>query len=112
MTLQSISKRLTKAATIMTIIPVAKVRFGFSAGFDESDFGDSGDSEHPVTGIGGGGGRVEVRPIGFVEITPGKTRFVPIGEGPKTARLVFTGLVVGFILLMRRHRKKHHADSE
>ena len=61
---KNISKRLTKAATVntvygdplvaevKTIIPVAKVRFGFGAGFGEFDFGDSGDSEHPVSGKG------------------------------------------------------------
>ncbi len=122
---KTISERLTTAATVKTIygdpivaegktiIPVAKVRFGFGAGFGESDFGESGESDHPVAGKGGGGGGgVEVRPIGFIEITPGETRFVPIGEGPKMARLAFIGLVVGIFLLRRRHRKKQEVDSD
>lgn len=127
MTLQSIlkniSERLTTTATVKTvygdpivaegktIIPVAKVRLGFGAGFGESDFGDNGDSDHPVAGKGGGGG-VEVRPIGFIEITPGETRFVPIGERPRIARLALIGLVVGFFLLRRRHRKNNHGESD
>ncbi len=128
MTLQSmfktLSERLQIAATVKTvygdpvvaegktIIPVATVRFGFGAGSGERDADADADGDG-VSGFsgagkgGGGGGGVEVRPIGFIEITPGETRFVSI-EGRKTAaRLAFLGLLLGF-LLFRRHRRNDH----
>lgn len=115
---KTMSERLQTTATVKavygdpiiaegkTIIPVAKVRFGFGAGFGESDFGEEANSNHPAAGKGGGGGGgVEVRPIGFIEITPGESRFVPIGERQKVARWAFIGVLAG-LMLFRRRRKK------
>ena len=123
MTLQNIFKtisdRLQTTATVKTvygdpvvaegktIIPVARVRFGFGAGFGEGEMGDEGASDHAAGGKGGGGGGgVEVRPVGFIEITPGETRFVSIEGHGKAVRLAFLGLLVGFLLIARRRRRK------
>ena len=115
---KTISERLQTAATVKTvygdpvvaegktIIPVARVRFGFGAGFGEGDTGGegvSGDAEADKGG--GGGGGVEVRPVGFIEITPGETRYVSIEGGRTAARLAFLGLLVAFLLLMRRSKR-------
>ncbi len=84
-TLNRITDRIQVAATTKTVygepvsvegktlIPVAKVRYGFGAG-------GSGDAESNP-GEGGGGG-VEVVPIGVIEITPGETRYISL-EGPR-----------------------------
>lgn len=115
---KTISERLQTAATVKTIygdpvvaegktiIPVARVRFGFGAGFGEGDTGGEGVSGNAEADKGGGGGGgVEVRPVGFIEITPGETRYVSI-EGRRTAaRLAFVGLLVAFLLLMRRSKR-------
>ncbi|MCI0870060.1 MAG: hypothetical protein J4O08_10105 [Chloroflexi bacterium] len=115
---KTISERLQTAATVKTvygdpvvaegktIIPVARVRFGFGAGFGEGDTGGEGVSGNAEADKGGGGGGgVEVRPVGFIEITPGETRYVSI-EGRRTAaRLAFLGLLAAFLLLMRRSKR-------
>lgn len=121
MTLQNIfktiSERLQTSATVKTvygdpvvaegktIIPVARVRFGFGAGFGEEHTGGEGVSGNAEADKGGGGGGgVEVRPVGFIEITPGETRYVSI-EGRRTAaRLAFFGLLAAFLLLRRRSK--------
>jgi len=60
-----------------TIIPVAVAAYGFGAG---SGGGKQG------TG-GGGGGGVSVRPIGCIEITAERTRFIPIVDVNRLATL-------------------------
>jgi len=52
-----------------TVVPVARVRCGFGGG--------SGKRADKQEGGGGGGGFV-ARPVGFIEISTGGTRFVPI----------------------------------
>lgn len=113
---KSITERLQTAATVKavygdpvvaegkTIIPVARVRFGFGAGFGESDTGGGHASGNPAGGSGGGGGGVEVRPIGFIEITPGETRYVSIEGRGKTVRLAVLGLLAGLFLFRRRRK--------
>ena len=82
MTLQnifkSISQRLQTSATVKTvygdpvvaegktIIPVARVRFGFGAGFGEGDTRGEGVSGNAEADQGGDGGGGEVRPVGFM----------------------------------------------
>ena len=86
-TINKITDRLQAAATAKTVygeplliegktlIPVAKVRYGFGAG-------SAGDADENPDGGGGGGGGVEISPIGVIEITPGETRYVSL-EGPR-----------------------------
>ncbi len=52
----------------VTVIPVAKARFGFGGG------GGAGDGDVQGSGAGGGGGAA-VRPVGYLELTGGETRF-------------------------------------
>ena len=56
------------------------------------------------TRAGGGGGGVDVTPVGFIEITPDGTRYVSIEDRKRIMRLVLVGLVLGFLLLRRRRR--------
>lgn len=61
----------------VTIVPVARGRFGF--GGDEA----------------GGGGGAEVRPLGYVEITDGGSTWHPVASGSLGARSFAVGLGVG-----------------
>jgi len=71
----------------VTVVPVAKVRFGFGGGggggtgskpatFGEGPLGAT--EESGVGGGGGGGGGGAVEPIGFIEITSAGARWVPL----------------------------------
>jgi uncharacterized spore protein YtfJ len=56
----------------MTIIPVAKARWGFGGGSGRS----SSEAEGPQ-GTGGGAG-VNISPVGYIELKDGMARFRPI----------------------------------
>ena len=66
-----------------TIIPVAVASYGFGAGSG----GEQG------RGAGGGGG-VSVKPIGCIEITAERTRFIPIVDVSRLATLGLIGLAL------------------
>ena len=53
----------------VTVIPVAKARFGFGGG------GGSGSREGDEGSGGGGGGGVAVGPIGYIELHEGRAEF-------------------------------------
>ena len=94
-----------------TVIPVAKVAYGFGAGGGlapgRSRTGAPGESTSrdghrtDAQGAGGGGG-VRMTPVGALEIGPHGTRFVrlhPIAPWLGAAAL---GLVAGWLLAQRR----------
>lgn len=95
-----------------TVIPVAKVAYGFGAGSGRGtqNKNKAGNGKHPVEGEGeGAGGGVAAKPVGVVEITDEGTKFIQFGA---TRKLAFTaligsgiGLMVGWLL----GRKKHQA---
>lgn len=73
----------------ITVIPVAKARWGFGGGAGQrKDEGDGGKQED---GAGGGGG-VQVTPVGFIEITDHAANFRPIRT------VSFSWIIVGSIL--------------
>lgn len=53
----------------VTVIPVAKARFGFGGG------GGSGEHEGQGGSGGGGGGGVAVSPVGYIEVRGGGAEF-------------------------------------
>lgn len=77
-----------------TIIPVAKVQWGFGGG----GIG-RGAAER-----GGGGGGARAFPTGFIELRDGKAEFRPIQDPMTPAIIAAVGLVVGVVLakLIRR----------
>ena len=109
--IERMAERLGGAATVRavfgeaverdgtTVIPVARVRWGFGGG------GGSGDGKEGTGSGEGGGGGVSASPAGFIEITASGATFKPI-RGPEplivvpliiiaggiTARLVLNGL--------------------
>jgi len=81
-----------------TIIPVAVAAYGFGAG---SGTGPQGEGSG-----GGGGGGVSVRPIGCIEITAERTRFIPIVDVNRLATLGLIALVVVLFWFRRTFRRR------
>ena len=78
----------------LTVIPVARVRWGFGGGGGRSDGPPSG----PASGSGGGGGAA-ADPIGYLEIRPDGATFRPIREPfPSPLFLIASGLSVAIVL--------------
>ncbi|MCI0441568.1 MAG: hypothetical protein L0177_20900 [Chloroflexi bacterium] len=114
---QSISDRVHSTATVKTIygdpiaaegktiIPVARVRyaFGVGGGTHETASGNGG-GPHDVGG--GGGGGVTVTPVGFIEVTPGETRYVSIDDRRRMIRAGVITAIVGMLLFRRALRRR------
>jgi|SRR4051794_34201542 uncharacterized spore protein YtfJ len=76
-----------------TIIPVAKVAYGFGVG--------AGNARGQENAGGGGGGGVHAFPLGVIEITPERTRFISISDRKKLAAAAAAGMLFGRFLLRR-----------
>jgi uncharacterized spore protein YtfJ len=91
-----------------TVIPVASVRTAGGYGFGGEPVG------HERSG-GGGGGALDARPVGFIEIGPEGTRFERIDDGRMALRAIAAGslamLVVGRVLVRRRRGSLDRAPS-
>lgn len=88
----------------MTIIPVAKILYGFGGGEGDKD-GQGG---------AGGGGGIKVVPIGYIELKNGESKFRPIRNTATTIGLMVAGGVAG-VLLMRGLRslfQPNHRESQ
>ncbi len=84
-----------------TIIPVARVTYGFGGG---DGAGERGDQQ-------GGGGGLIARPFGVVEVTERGTRFIRASNRAALGVGVLAGAVAGFAiataLTARGHRSAH-----
>ena len=80
-----------------TVIPVAKVLYGFGAGSGHGTHAKkSKNGKTPAEGEGeGAGGGVAAKPVGVVEITGTETRFVPFGATKKLAIMAVIGVGLG-----------------
>lgn len=84
-----------------TVVPVAKVAYGFGAGGGRGrNNAKTGSGETPEGG--GGGGGMHAFPAGALEITPAGTRFVPFTDYRLALGVFAAGVLVGGILLRRR----------
>ena len=94
-----------------TVIPVAKVAYGFGAGHGSGTHEKkTPEGKSPVEGEGeGAGGGVAAKPVGVVEITGQETKFVQFGAPKKLVitALVGAGLGVGLGLLLGRKSSKN-----
>jgi uncharacterized spore protein YtfJ len=88
------------AAQGKTIIPVAKIIYGYGGG---AGTGGVGDSRARGEGGGGGGGARAI-PVGVVEVSEQQTRFIPITDRRKVAGAVVMGIGVGIWLGWLRRR--------
>jgi uncharacterized spore protein YtfJ len=83
-----------------TVIPVAKIMYGYGA---LAGTGGVGDSSARGEG-GGGGGGVRAIPVGVIQISDQQTCFVPITNRKKLAGAVLAGVGLGMWLGWRRRR--------
>lgn len=91
-----------------TIIPVAKVTYGFGGG-GETEKGVEKGNRKAEREEGGGGGMM-VRPVGVIEVTDKKTRYIPIGLRARLLFFLAAGFLSGWAFSQRRHA--HHAHAE
>jgi uncharacterized spore protein YtfJ len=75
----------------VTVIPVAKVRWGFGGG-------EGHGPNEKGKGSGGGGG-VMVSPIGYIELKGGTSEFKTIRDPLATLALVVAGSISGLMVL-------------
>jgi uncharacterized spore protein YtfJ len=78
----------------ITVIPVARSRWGFGGGFGDEN------SAAGKTGSGGGGGAI-VRPLGFIEISGGQARFRRIVDPAIVGAVLLSALTLGFLCTRR-----------
>ncbi len=78
----------------VTVIPVAKVRYGFGGG-------GGGDEEGQGNG---GGGMVQALPLGYIEIRDGETSFRRLRNPANAVRMVVAVGVVSMLLLRQLYR--------
>lgn len=78
-----------------TIIPVARVRYGFGGGggISGKKLPESGTAEEG----GGGGGGIKVTPVGVVEISTQSTRFIPFRNYRSILGYMIGGAALGFL---------------
>ena len=88
-----------------TIIPVARVRYGFGGGFGEGNDDDGPSPESGQAGGSGGGGGVEVTPIGIIEVTPGETRYISFEDRRRLIRAAIVGMALAAFAFRRRRKK-------
>lgn len=83
----------------LTIIPVAKARYGFGGG---------GGKKAGEEGSGGGGGMV-LTPVGYIEIKQGESRFRSIRDPQNVVKIVAVGGAVALLTVrsvMKMLRKR------
>jgi uncharacterized spore protein YtfJ len=84
-----------------TVVPVAKVAYGFGGGFGAGKHGVQADRQGEG---GGGGGGVRAFPAGALEITETGTRFVPFTDLKWLVAAFAAGAVLTSLLRVRRRR--------
>lgn len=86
-----------------TIIPVAKIAYGFGAG---AGTGGMGEETRPKGEGGGGGGGVRAVPVGVLEVSARETRFVPIHDRKKTVGTLLVGAALGLLFAKRKRLRR------
>jgi uncharacterized spore protein YtfJ len=75
----------------LTVVPVARVRYGFGGG--------GGADEAEGRGGSGGGGGVSAEPIGYLEIRPTGAAFQPIGRTLASPAFVLSAAFAAAIVI-------------
>jgi uncharacterized spore protein YtfJ len=83
-----------------TIIPVARVTYGFGAG---AGTGGAGEKNAKGEG-GGGGGGMRANPVGIFVVGAQENRFIPIHNKRKIIGMMLVGAVMGMVFSRRRRR--------
>ena len=87
-----------------TVIPVARVAYGFGGGFGSGHPKAEGANPAHAGEGGGGGGGVRAFPAGALEITPQGTRFIAFPDMRLLTGVFAAGMVLGGLLLRRKAR--------
>jgi uncharacterized spore protein YtfJ len=115
--LQKLSETLGSMATVKsvfgepihahgkTVVPVAKVAYGFGGGFGSGKNAAQPDRQGEG---GGGGGGVRAFPAGVLEISEAGTRFVPFADPKVLAGAFVAGALATALLFARWRRVKRH----
>jgi uncharacterized spore protein YtfJ len=110
--LQSIGESLGSTATVKsvfgepirvdgkTVVPVAKVAYGFGAGGGSG----RGSGEGRENEGGGGGGGVRAFPAGVLEITAENKHFIPFTDARRLVLAFAAGIALGAMVFGRRLR--------
>ncbi len=88
-----------------TIIPVAKIAYGWGGGFGSKKTSEA-EVRQPEAEGGGGGLGLGATPVGVVEITSEHTRLIEFGSKKKLAVALIVGAVLGIWMGKRRSREK------
>lgn len=108
--LQSLHENLTARAQVKsvfgdaitagekTIIPVAKIAYGFGAGAGTGGMGET----RPKGEGGGGGGGVRAVPVGIFEVSARETRFIPVHDRKRTIGTLLAGAALGLLFARRK----------
>lgn len=116
--LQSITENLQNSATVKkvygdpvaaegkTIIPIAKIKYGFGAGGGKKAKTDGKGADSAEGESGGGGGGVQVIPVGYIEVGQKSSEYIPIGGTRKIAGFLAGGIALGFLLATVIKEKK------
>jgi uncharacterized spore protein YtfJ len=83
-----------------TVIPVARIAYGFGGGSGRGLLPGKEGSDHKEGEGGGGGGGVVAVPVGLYEVSDTGTRFVPMRDNRKLVAAGLLGVCLG--LLWRR----------
>lgn len=81
----------------VTVIPVAKVRWGFGGGAGRGI--EEGSVSGEVGEGSGGGGGVMASPVGYIELQGGQATFHRIKDPASIVPLVLAGAVAGWLTL-------------
>lgn len=84
------------AAGDKTIIPVAKIMYGFGAGGGAGGMGETQKGEG-----GGGGGGVRAKPVGVFVVDSQESRFVAVHDRRRTAAVLLAGVALGIVVARR-----------
>jgi uncharacterized spore protein YtfJ len=86
-----------------TIIPVAKIAYGYGGGYGQGPQKNEGNQPREMGSGGGGGGGLYATATGVYEITANGTRFIPASP----YKHILLGVVLGFIFktLVQSKRK-------
>ena len=85
-----------------TVIPIARVSYGFGAG---GRAGGNGDAESERGGSGGGAG-MTARPVGALEITEAGTRFIPFIDPARLGMALIVGFLIGLTIGRRPAQRR------
>ena len=90
-----------------TVIPIARVSYGFGAGGGE---GRNPETTADRAGSGGGAG-MSARPVGALEITEAGTRFIPFIDPVRLGMALVLGLCIGFAIGRRSAQGRAVVDK-